>query len=32
MAIAWRKEIDQALAEGKASGRALFLDFNAAPL
>jgi hypothetical protein len=32
MAIAWRKDVDQALAEAKASGRALFLDFNAAPM
>ncbi len=32
MDIAWRKNVDQALAEAKTSGRALFLDFNAAPL
>jgi len=32
MDITWRKNVDQALAEAKASGRALFLDFNAAPL
>jgi hypothetical protein len=32
MAISWRKDVDAALAEAKASGRALLLDFNAAPM
>ncbi len=32
MDITWSNNVDQALAEAKARGRALFLDFNAAPL
>ncbi len=32
MAISWRKDVDAALAEAKTSGRAVLLDFNAAPL
>jgi hypothetical protein len=32
MAISWRNDVDAALAEAKASGRALLLDFNAAPM
>jgi len=31
MAISWRKDVDTALAEAKASSRAVLLDFNAAP-
>jgi hypothetical protein len=31
MAISWRKDVDAALAEAKAGGRAVLLDFNAAP-
>ncbi len=31
MAISWRKDVDAALAEAKVSGRAVLLDFNAAP-
>jgi hypothetical protein len=32
MAIQWREDVDAALAEGRASGRPVLLDFNAAPL
>ena len=31
MPIEWRKDVDAALAEAKAQGRPLLLDFNAAP-
>lgn len=32
MAIEWKKDVDAALAEARASGRPLLMDFNAAPL
>jgi hypothetical protein len=32
MAIQWREDVDAALAEARADGRAVLLDFNAAPL
>jgi hypothetical protein len=32
VAIQWKKDVDQALAEARSSGRPLLLDFNAAPL
>jgi len=32
MAIEWKRDVDAALAEGRASGRPLLMDFNAAPL
>jgi hypothetical protein len=32
MAIEWTKAVDQALADAKAQGRTLMLDFNAAPM
>jgi hypothetical protein len=31
MAIPWVKDVDQALAQAKTSGRPLLIDFNAAP-
>lgn len=31
MAIAWKKDVDAALAEARSSGRPLLMDFNAAP-
>lgn len=31
MAVQWRKDIDEALAEAKAGSRPLLLDFSAAP-
>ncbi len=31
MAIAWNKDVDDALAKAQTSGRPLMLDFNAAP-
>lgn len=31
MPIEWRTDIDAALEEAAATGRALFVDFNAAP-
>jgi len=31
MAIPWIKDVDTALAQALASGRAVLLDFNAAP-
>jgi len=32
MAISWIKDVDQALAEAKARGKAVLVDFNAAPM
>ena len=32
MAVQWRKDVDAALAEAKAAGKPLLLDFSAAPL
>jgi hypothetical protein len=32
MAIAWKKDVDEAMKEARASGRFLLLDFNAAPM
>ena len=32
MAIPWKEDADAALAEGKASGKPLLLDFTAAPM
>jgi hypothetical protein len=32
MAIAWKRDVDAALAEAQSSGRPLLMDFNAAPL
>jgi hypothetical protein len=32
MPITWRKDVDTALAEAKAQGRHLLLDFSAAPM
>ena len=32
MAITWRKDVDKALEEARASGRHLLLDFSAAPM
>jgi hypothetical protein len=32
MVISWRKDVDAALVEAKASTHAVLLDFNAAPL
>jgi hypothetical protein len=32
MNIDWKKDVDAALGEARASGRPLLLDFNAAPL
>ena len=31
MGIAWRRDIERALEEAKATGRNLLLDFSAAP-
>ncbi len=31
MAVQWRSDVDAALAEAKANGRPLLLDFSAAP-
>ena len=30
--IAWRRDVDAALADAKAQGRHLLLDFSAAPM
>ena len=30
--IHWKKDVDQALAEARTRGKAVFLDFNAAPM
>jgi len=30
--IHWKKDVDAALAEARASGKAVLLDFNAAPM
>jgi hypothetical protein len=32
MQIRWQEDVDAALADGRASGRPVLLDFNAAPL
>jgi hypothetical protein len=32
MAIKWKKDVDEALREAKQSGKALLMDFNAAPM
>ena len=32
MPIAWKTDVDAALAQAKKSGKPLFLDFNAAPM
>jgi hypothetical protein len=32
MAIVWKMDADQALAEAKESGKPLLLDFTAAPM
>ena len=32
MPIAWKTDVDAALAQAKQSGKGLFLDFNAAPM
>jgi hypothetical protein len=32
VAIAWRKDVDAALAEARKADRHLLVDFNAAPL
>lgn len=32
MAIAWKKDVDAALAEARKAGKHLLVDFNAAPL
>lgn len=32
MPIEWRTDVDAALEEARATGRPLFLDFNAAPM
>ena len=32
MAIDWKTDVDAALAEEKASGRPVLLDFSAAPM
>jgi len=32
MAIAWRKDVDKALAEAKQSRKPLLNDFNATPM
>jgi hypothetical protein len=32
MAIAWKKDVDAALADARSSRRHLLVDFNAAPL
>ena len=32
MAIDWKTDVDAALAEAKASGKPLLLDFSAAPM
>jgi hypothetical protein len=31
MPISWRTDVDSALAEAKEAGRAVLVDFNAAP-
>jgi hypothetical protein len=31
MAVAWKKDVDAALAEAKAGKKSLLLDFSAAP-
>jgi hypothetical protein len=31
MAVKWEKDIDSAIAEGKAQNKPLLLDFSAAP-
>jgi hypothetical protein len=32
MAVNWRKDVDEALAEAKRTGRPALLDFSAAPM
>jgi hypothetical protein len=32
MAIAWRKDVDDALSDAKVRGRHVLLDFSAAPM
>ena len=32
MSITWNKDVDQALANARASNRPLLLDFNASPM
>jgi hypothetical protein len=32
MSIAWNKDVDAALAQGRTAKRPLLIDFNAAPM